>query len=292
MMLELFAAIGLVALALIWVALQGEESNKPFLIAGGILLILLGGFVGVEGVAPSPVLELPINYTGSYNGFCNVTNLFEDENEYLAHNVSCLDCDNINGIVNNTWIDDGTYYNNEQDGAGYNTTFNFTLGPNNCLSRLTWNGRYDGGVATGLRYYVWNWSSGAFQPLTTNYIDVGRSATDNNYEVTGCHPDYLNDTTGEVYFRFAAVDRKVGDEMYFDYLVMANDAGTYSVQNEIVSCNKTQYYYAEPAELVVERHDSLITALSAFFMLLGVYLIVGSAISFLHHRRATEDEVF
>lgn len=291
-MLPLAIIVGAFALAafMFYIAysLQEEQQIFKFLyFALGMFLLVFAAYqLALLPMVPVSQLSEVVEDSQVWDGYCEVTDLFPSRNDFYAADVSCMDCQNTVGIVNNTWVKDGVYWATEENGAGFNATFNFTIETLSCLDHLHWTGRYDGRRNTGLKYYVYNWSSGAYVPLTSNYMDVLRSGTDSNYIVSGCHEDYLNDTTGEVHFRFAGVNVHGGDAMYFDYLKMDNEAPGYSVSTQIVNCSrdnvtKTYVYgnYSSGYEEFGRSMDGVATVLMWLTILILVVFLLRVLIS-------------
>ena len=264
MILELFAL--LIGLSFLFLFFADYRTRKPFFtIAAGFILTFLGIMLSI-----SPIVYGigSVSMVSDYDAYCNVTDLFPEEEFWLADNVSCEDCTNVVGTVANTWAEDGIYYSNEEDGTNYNTTFEIQIGSLQCQEHLHWVGRYDGGLGTGIKYYIYNWTSSNYQALTTNTIDVLKSGTDSEYVVTGCNKDFLNDTTGYVMFKFVGVNVKNGDEMFFD-LVYADTESTinYAEDTRIINCTQHEETSLNSNSDLDENFNLLI---AIFLIMLGL----------------------
>ena len=239
--------LGLSALLLYlgWSSLKNDDRRGNFLLVGAaVIMIVTGLFVAMDNGLEVQSDCMNASYENSYvwEGYCNVTDLFPTE---FITNPTTYSLENgvlTAGTIANVYTHDGTYLQIKENGAGFNITFNFTVPVVQCPTNMKFVGRYQGPANRYFTWYVYNWTSGAFQ--NTGLADVTASSSDAVYEY-GCpaSSDYFDIDTRQLLMKMVTTNAAAGAYyIYTDELQLSSiSPDSYSVQTRTIDCTRDQY---------------------------------------------------
>ena len=267
-----------------WFNAKDGQARAMFLVGGGVVLLVLGIFVGMDATG----IEVQ-TYGGCQNftfedsyvwdGYCNVTDLFPTIYTSYVQGYLVDDGTHVAGNIASTYYRDSNYLQVEENGANFNITFNFTSPTGSCPTYMRWVGRYQGPANRYFEWYVLNWTSGSYESLGFAQVDSTAGDQTLTYSCPTAASDYINSSTGEIELRMVTANSANNGDIYTDEFILFDNTTTtdYSVQTQVVECERDNYnttWQWGPC-----YHHTLgfnwTQAVAIVLMLMGVGLMVG-----------------
>lgn len=271
-------ALLLIGIPLILIVLGVIKNYSAMVISGGIALLV----VGVLVLASPLIANYDVNYTAEnsyvWDGYCNVTDLFPSYQEVYPDAVSTESGVYVSGALEDVEVRDQTYLvYADAVGAGFNITWNFSWIKSSCPEHMHWVGRYEGKQNSYFEWWVFNWTSDAWQFSNNTVVDEASSDAEYQYGQK-CNPDFINDNTTQLRLKMVTYNQGSSDEIYTDKLLIHSESIGYAVSNKIIECTRDQYNttYIYSGESL-PANDNLI--FGVMLTLVGLLCLVAGALS-------------
>jgi hypothetical protein len=143
---------------------------------------------------------------------------------------------------------------------------------------MHWIGRYEGGRNSYFEWWVFNWTSNAWQYSGNPQVDSSSSDEELQYG-QNCNTDFINENTTQLRLKMVTYNQGWSDEIYTDRLYLHSESTGYEEQTQIVNCtrdthNMTYTYSTEGNQTIKDGNIALFLIFGMVLFLVLVWFII------------------
>jgi len=249
-----------------------------------LLILVAAATVWIQGISPAPdeICLTATNETSTqYEAYCNVTDLFPKYHEVYPDAVSVESGNYVSGSLDDVHERDQVYLVYEDDGnPDFNVTWNFSWIKSACPEHMHWIGRYEGGSSSYFKWWVFNWTSNAWQESGNPQVDSSSSDEEFQYG-EACNTDFINPNTTQLRLKMVTYNQGWSDEIYTVRFYLHSEQEGYETQTQIVNCTKDTHDETKTYDKCVEAGDNQATEAGEVIVIIMVLFSVAMIGSFM-----------